>query len=212
MPRGTPFGGVPVRNVDAPRSKPQSIERPCAGSRHRQPEAQTGQYEVRLRRGWPRKRDRDLGDRQQRARDGRPPADKKRRSCHEREPLQKDRLVARNPCSRIENRRYSCGDTHQQQAGAGPAARESREQAAQKIPGMSLGNPEPRANPRIGSAGAPLSGGLQVLQRDDSALQPDRDGVGAIVGGKLGKDVLDVPLDGFLRNRQPRGDRLVRIS
>ena len=69
-----------------------------------QPGAQTGQYEVRLRRARPRERDRDLGDRQQRARDGRPPADKKRRSCHERKPLQNDRLEART-CSSIENRR-----------------------------------------------------------------------------------------------------------
>jgi hypothetical protein len=49
--------------------------------------------------------------------------------------------------------------------------------------------------PKNGGRDTPLWRGLQF---DDSALQPDRDGVGSVVSVKLGQDVPDVALDCFL--------------
>ncbi len=54
-----------------------------------------------------------------------------------------------------------------------------------------------------------LSRGLQF---DDSPLQRDCDGMGAVVCAKFGEYVLDVALDCLLGNRKLIGDKLVCIS
>jgi hypothetical protein len=55
----------------------------------------------------------------------------------------------------------------------------------------------------------PLSGDLQF---DNPALQPYRDGMGPVVRAKLGENICDVALDGFLCNGKLAGDLLVRVS
>jgi hypothetical protein len=56
------------------------------------------------------------------------------------------------------------------------------------------------------------SGRSGELELDDSALQADHRGVGAVVGPQFGKDVLDPALDGFFGNRELVCNLLVRIS
>ena len=48
----------------------------------------------------------------------------------------------------------------------------------------------------------PFRGGSYRLQLDDPALDPDGDGVGAVVCAEFGEDVLDVALHRFLRDRE----------
>jgi hypothetical protein len=64
-------------------------------------------------------------------------------------------------------------------------------------------------NPKKQIALTPLS---RCLELDDAALQPDRNGVGSIIGTELGKNVLDVPLHGFFRDGELRRDLFVGIS
>jgi hypothetical protein len=49
------------------------------------------------------------------------------------------------------------------------------------------------------------------LQFDNSALHRDGDGVGSVICPELLQDVLHAALDRFFRDRQLRGDFLVRI-
>ena len=49
------------------------------------------------------------------------------------------------------------------------------------------------------------------LQFDNPALQPYRDGMGSVIGAKLGEDARHVPLDRLLCDRKLSPDLLVRI-
>jgi len=64
------------------------------------------------------------------------------------------------------------------------------------------------STPAIG-VNTPLSRGLQI---DNSALQPDSDGVGSVVRTKFREDVLDVSLNGFLGDRQLSCDQFVGVA
>jgi hypothetical protein len=75
--------------------------------------------------------------------------------------------------------------------------------------GVKIRNRCTTRNTRKRGWNAPLSRGLQL---DDSALQADRDRVGAVIGPEFGEDVLDVSLDGFLGDRELTSDLFVRIS
>src|ERR1700736_5171694 len=68
---------------------------------------------------------------------------------------------------------------------------------AEKASTTSLGKAERSRIPKIRVWDTPLSRGLQF---DDSAFQPESDRVGSVVRTKLGEDVLDVSLNGFLGN------------
>ena len=50
------------------------------------------------------------------------------------------------------------------------------------------------------------------LKFDNSALQTYHRGVGSVVGTQFGEDVSDLTLDGFLADRELRGNRFVGIS
>jgi hypothetical protein len=84
----------------------------------------------------------------------------------------------------------------------------SRKAVAQKVPFSEYRYPESIKTLKSGS-GKPLFRG--VLKFDDSALQADRDGVGAVIGVQLGENVLDVPLHGFFRDGELSGDLFVGI-
>lgn len=64
-------------------------------------------------------------------------------------------------------------------------------------------------NPGKRMSGPPLS---RRLQLDDSALNRDSDRVGPVIRAKFCKDILDVALDRFFRDRQLCGDFFIRIA
>ena len=43
---------------------------------------------------------------------------------------------------------------------------------------------------------------FELLEFDDSALQPYHGGVGSVVGAQFGEDVLDSAFDGFFSDRE----------
>src|SRR5271157_3427713 len=54
--------------------------------------------------------------------------------------------------------------------------------------------------------------GLAVPEFDESALDSDGHGMGAVIGSQLRQDVRDVVLDGFLRNRKLSGDLSISVA
>ena len=51
-----------------------------------------------------------------------------------------------------------------------------------------------------------------ALQLNDAAAEADRHRLRAIVGAEFAHDVLDVDLDGLLRDEQPRGDIPIPVA
>jgi len=80
---------------------------------------------------------------------------------------------------------------------------------AEKASTTRLGKAQGSRIPKNRGWDTPLSRGLQI---DNSALQPDSDGVGSVVRTKFREDVLDVSLNGFLGDRQLIGDQFVGVS
>ena len=50
------------------------------------------------------------------------------------------------------------------------------------------------------------------LEFDDPAFEPDRCGLGAIVGAQLGEDVPDLTLDGVFGDREQRRNLFIGIA
>jgi len=75
----------------------------------------------------------------------------------------------------------------------------SRKAAARELPILRLSIFRTHRNPKKRIAGTPLS---RCLESDDSAFQPDSNGVGPIVGAQFGEKVLDVTFHGFFRDRE----------
>jgi hypothetical protein len=92
------------------------------------------------------------------------------------------------------------------------------------IPGRPSGNVEKRRcktdpvlrlpkfgnnkNPKKRTEGTPISRGLEI---DDAALQPDGNGVGAIVGIQFGENIFDVSFNGFFGDGKLGCDLFVSI-
>lgn len=91
----------------------------------------------------------------------------------------------------------------------------SKIDVAQLIPLSGYRHSENVETPKSRFSG-PLFRGAETLSAaveiDDSALQPDGNGVRAVVGAKLGEDIFDVAFYGFFCNGELRGDLFIGIS
>src|SRR5262245_26902311 len=70
---------------------------------------------------------------------------------------------------------------------------------------LKLKNPDKAPRERRGSL-------IRVDRFDNSTLKPDHRSVGWIVRAQFGEDVLDSSLDGFLRDREARGNLFVGLA